>query len=748
MTNDKVDYATRNMLHVSRVTRHSLLIILSTFVVLATLYSITTPIFEGPDEIWHYAFADHLANGGGLPVFEVNQSATFLRNGAHPPLYYWLVAAVIAPIDRSDFPAQFHFNLASPKITPGGQSDRPNLFIHTAHEDFPFHNTTLAVHLARLISIVLGVITIVGVWKVARQLLPDRDRLAIAATALAAFVPQFVYGSATVNNDALAAAATTWTVFALARLMEERSARWSILSGVLLGVTLLSKIGMVAILPLPLIGLLVSNNHEVSKSPSYKKNLRVFVSSWLKSIQWKQIVVSGFIIYIAAFAIAGWWYVRNWNLYGDPLAWKQWQALTGVGRVPPSIGDFMHDMIGLFGTFWADFSLRVDHTWVWVFSLLTLIAVAGLIRRMIRHAWPSIDWRGLVIALVWFGLLLSSAVRYSFSINDIHGRLLYPALAAIGVVLVLGLSGWNEIIGRRLIFGAIGGLIVVNAIVPVGLIQLAYAPPVVAALPNGVTKTSIKFDDIKLIGYRLKNEQIKSGESVAVATYWQSGGPITEPLPILHGITSLATRGGIIDRIDYTLGTDAYPRWAWRPNEIVETDFLLRTESSGTYVANVLLGVRGESAQLITSSAGDSINLGQVVVKDNRTCDVDHVSEVPFGGSIKLIGYRVYQKTMIGLPSSVILCWQSIKPTAIDYTVFVHVIDNQGGLITSDAQPLNGNYPTSAWVADDQIEDSHPLPAVIDLVIKRVSVGLYRLDTGERLTIDGTNETEFVLTTP
>ena len=54
-----------------------------------------------------------------LPVFDATQPATFLRNGAHPPLYYALIAALIAPIDRSDFPAEYHFNLASPLITRG-----------------------------------------------------------------------------------------------------------------------------------------------------------------------------------------------------------------------------------------------------------------------------------------------------------------------------------------------------------------------------------------------------------------------------------------------------------------------------------------------------------------------------------------------------------------------------------------------------------------------------------------------------
>jgi hypothetical protein len=732
---------------VAWMSQHSLPLILIAFVALASIYSYVTPIFEGPDEIWHFAFADHLASGGGLPIFDINQPATFLRDGAHPPLYYWLVAAVIAPIDRSDFPDQFQFNLASPKITPGGQSDRPDLLIHTAREDFPYHMTTLAVHLARLISIALGVLTIIGVWKVAHQLLPDSARLAISATALVAFVPQFVYGLAMINNDALAAAAATWTLFALLQLMRDRSMRWAMISGALLGITLLSKIGMIAILPLPVLALLVEGTHRGGAEAQRNTKLGRLAAEWLKSRQWKKILINGAIIYIIAFAIAGWWYVRNWTLYADPLAWKQWQALTGLGRIPPTLGDFVGEMLGMFGTFWVDFSLRLDRVLWPIFGLLILVALLGLIRRAARHFWPLLNWPGVVIVSVWFSLLLAVGLRYALTVYDVHGRLFYPALAMIGVVLVLGLSGWKEIVGRRLIFGAIGGLFVFNWIVPFWIIQPAYAHPIVSALPVGVTQTSIGFGDVELIGYQLKNDRVESGDAIEVQTYWRSSASNSHATTALTGIVSLIQPDGtVIDHGDQVLGTDAYPSWAWQPNEIVATEFLIQAESNVTLAADVRLSVRGESAQLISSPAGAAIDLGRIVVKNDRACQIDQSVDAAFGGSIKLIGYKVEQSNVVGEPSRVILCWQSIKLTAIDYTVFVHVLDNQGGLITSDAQPLDGNYPTSAWAAGEQIEDSHPLPAVIDLVIKRVSVGLYRLDTGERLTINGSNATEFQLT--
>jgi 4-amino-4-deoxy-L-arabinose transferase-like glycosyltransferase len=731
MTTDPIDQALRTTPYASRFTQYSLFIILSVFVALALLYSIATPIFEGPDEIWHFTFANHLANGGDLPVFDATQPATALRDGAHPPLYYWLVAAVIAPIDRSDFPDQFHFNLASRLITPGGKSDQPNLLIHTAREDFPYRNATLAAHLGRLISIVLGVLTIIGVWKVAHVLLPDRDRLAIAATALAAFVPQFVYGSAMINNDALAAASAAWLLLALLRLMKEQSIRWLIISGLLLGIALLSKIGMIAILPLPAIALLLA---EINRSAAAVQR-KFQVTEWLKSVRWKKAIVNGLIIYGVALAVAGWWYLRNLNLYGDLLAWKEWQALTGVGRVPPSIGDFIHDMIGLFGLFWADFSLRVDRTWWWIFGLLGLAALGGYARRARRHDWPSIDWRGWWLALIWLGLLLVLLIRYSFAIYDIHGRGLYPALATIGVVLVVGLSGWGEIVGRRLIVGAIGGLVSINLIVPFSVINPAYAPPIVGSLPVGVTASSENFGDVQLLGYQIKGDRVQAGDSIEALTYWRL--TATRSISSAIGVLVLSdATGAVVEHADTTLGTDIYPSWAWRSNEIIETKFTLPVSVAESSLVNVNLSVQGVDR---------SFQAGRIVVTNPQPCQIDRAADVTFGGSIKLIGYQIDQSNVAGVPSRVVLCWQSIKPTPIDYTVFVHVTDARGAAFTSDAQPRNGIYPTSAWAVGDQIQDSHPLPAVVDLMIKQVSIGLYRLDTGERLTIDGTNETEFVI---
>jgi 4-amino-4-deoxy-L-arabinose transferase-like glycosyltransferase len=700
----------------ARVTRYSLLVIVVVFTALALVYSLAVPLFEGPDEIWHYAFADHLANGGGLPVFDAAQPATFLRNGAHPPLYYALIAALIAPIDRADFPAEYRFNLASPRITPGASGTSPNLLIHTGREDFPLRNAALAGHLARGVSIALGTLTILGVFYVARRLLRD-ERLALLATAFVAFIPQFVYGTALINNDVLAAASATWLLYALLRLMEDGRRRWATLSGILLGVTLLSKIGMIAVLPMPAVAV---GLYAIRKLQQATVKQRM---AWC--------VVRGAIIYSLAVLIAGWWYWRNVTLYGDPLMWREWQALTGTGRVPPTPSDFLRDMLGFFGLFWADFSLRVDRVLWPIFGAMVIAAGGGLIRRAIRRQWPALDWPGLLVALVWLGLLIATAVRYSFNIYDIHGRLLYPALATIGVMLALGLSGWPK---PRWVLGiTLAIMLSIAVLAPFVLIQPAYARPIVPALPEQAIRASARLGGLELIGYQVRPDRVRSGEPIEVLTYWRKA---AADAPSSTGVVALLSPGGqIVGRSEMLLGTDAYPSVAWQHNEIVSTRFRVSTQTERPTVAKV---------QLDAGDPAASIDLGRVAVWAARACETERMADVTFGGSIKLIGYRIEDSPAVGVPPRIVLCWQALKPVPDDYTVFVHV-PGEGGMITADAPPLNGNYPTSAWQPGDVIEDSHLLPAVSEVEMPRALVGLYRLGTGERLPIDGTGATEFEL---
>ena len=77
------------------------------------------------------------------------------------------------------------------------------------------------------------------------------------------------------------------------------------------------------------------------------------------------------------------------------------------------------------------------------------------------------------------------------------------------------------------------------------------------------------------------------------------------------------------------------------------------------------------------------------------------------------------------------LNWQVIQAPAADYTVFVHLLDSQGRLVTqNDQQPQGGFAPTRGWQAGSAMTDHHGLilPAELPAGEYVVQVGLYRSD--------------------
>ena len=47
------------------------------FAVLAAVYSVVTPAWETPDEIWHFGYAAYMRETGDLPVIGVTQNRVF-----------------------------------------------------------------------------------------------------------------------------------------------------------------------------------------------------------------------------------------------------------------------------------------------------------------------------------------------------------------------------------------------------------------------------------------------------------------------------------------------------------------------------------------------------------------------------------------------------------------------------------------------------------------------------------------------
>jgi 4-amino-4-deoxy-L-arabinose transferase-like glycosyltransferase len=193
---------------ISRTTHHAARLlniktILIAFLALGVTYSVVTPIFEASDELWHYPLVQWLSRGNPLPVQDAQRVGPWKQEASQPPLYYWLMGAATSWIDTSDMAQarQENPHVDNGIITPDGNR---NLVVHNfQREAFPWSGTVLAVHLARLLSVLMGAVTVWLTYRIALELFPDRPWLALGAAAVNAFTPMFIFISGAVNNDNL-----------------------------------------------------------------------------------------------------------------------------------------------------------------------------------------------------------------------------------------------------------------------------------------------------------------------------------------------------------------------------------------------------------------------------------------------------------------------------------------------------------------------------------------------------------------
>ena len=86
-------------------------------------------------------------------------------------------------------------------------------------------------------------ITIIATAATARQLFPDRPSVALLAAALIAFNPQFIYLSASVNNDSALIALAGCSLYLLARLWRgDRSRRLVLVLGAVVGLAVMASL--------------------------------------------------------------------------------------------------------------------------------------------------------------------------------------------------------------------------------------------------------------------------------------------------------------------------------------------------------------------------------------------------------------------------------------------------------------------------------------------------------------------------
>jgi hypothetical protein len=106
---------------------------------------------------------------------------------------------------------------------------------------------------------------------------------------------------------------------------------------------------------------------------------------------------------------------------------------------------------------------------------------------------------------------------------------------------------------------------------------------------------------------------------------------------------------------------------------------------------------------------------------------------------IRLEGYRLSQGEVSPGDTLVLtLYWQAEKPVEKHYTVFVHLQDANGNLVTQqDNPPARAMRPTNEWETNALIEDPYEVQIPGDAAVGQytLSAGMYDTTTVERLAV-------------
>jgi len=716
-------------------------VILVAFVLLAGTYSMVTPMFEAPDELHHYFYVKHLADGNPLPVQDPEREALWAQEGSQPPLYYALGALATCWIDTSDalsllWPNQ-HANLGNP-LQPGNK----NRVVHTEREAWPYRGMVLAVHVVRWLSVLMGAGTVYLTYRLACDLLPGRPGMPLAAAAVVACIPQFAFISGAVTNDNLIILLSTLALWLLLRALRGQARpRTFVFLGLTLGCAALTKLSGAGLLPLAGFILAVHALRERS---------------------WRAFLREGAIVFGLALLVAGWWYVRNWRLYGDPTGLNR--MLEIVGRRDPAANQLqlLSELEGLRISFWALFGWFNIPVSAWaykVFDGLTFLALVGLgigMARQPRGRWPSEVW-WLLLPSAWLAMLLAGLSRWTHLTPATQGRLLFPAISAVAILLVLGWSQWVPKSWRPTWWAMLlVPLFVFAALCPFLFIAPAYArPPLLTAeqVPPEARLASphyyrVRRNLIRLIGAEVSPDTVHPGDQVEVVLYWEPLRPIPWDLTLfIH----LLGRG-----MEHTGGLDTYPGWGtyptrlWEPGQVIEDRYLVSVRPDAAAPTRLLVDVgfyyepTGMSLDVVDEQGRKRLG----IVGEVRLVRIEppeylsqYAVDFELGGKVALRGYDLLQHSVqAGQTVTVTLYWQGLTPMEEDYTAFVHLVDVEENIVAQhDKQPLGGDWPTSAWQPGETVPDTYTLeiPAQTPAGTYQLRVGLYLLRDGRRLPVIG-----------
>jgi len=533
---------------------------------------------------------------------------------------------------------------------------------------------------------------IVWGWFLLRRLFDSR--VAWAAAALWALDPFHLTNSKVLHLDATLSILMLLSVLSLLLYLRRERKRHLLLSAVLGGLAILTKVSALFLFPFIALALLTARLRSISNSqcsiPNSQSPIRAFLI-WA--------ILAFFLIFLLWPAL----WVRPGECFNRVVREGILRHTGGTRDLPV----LYRGRLGRYDPgprFYLDVLLYRSTFLTLPFALVGL--AAGLRRRGDRRA---------VGLLTVFGG--SYFVQMSLGAWK-DGRYMLPVLLVLDLLAGYGLAWWvGRLTAGRLRRGLLlGGLIALQAALV--LVRHPYYGTHYNALLGGAQGAARVFPPADF------------GEGLDLAARYVDGLPGAEDLTVgtqflanemvaqyvRASVRDIAEVGNEVDvlvfGVQYTTRGRNFPRWGalWEATyKFREPEFVVSFD--------------GIPYAWVHRPGAEPV--------------LPHRTDIRLGESIRLVGYRLAQEEVSPGDSLLLtLYWRAESPVDRDYTVFVHLQEPGGGLVAQqDNPPVRGTRPTSGWEVGELVEDPYeiPLPADVPCGEYLLSTGLYDPATMERV---------------
>jgi hypothetical protein len=263
------------------------------------------------------------------------------------------------------------------------------------------------------------------------------------------------------------------------------------------------------------------------------------------------------------------------------------------------------------------------------------------------------------------------------------------------------------------------------------------ADPAAMQYPLHVSLSDEAGAAVELLGYDLETGDAGQGGTVLVRLYWRALRSLdTDYRPFVHWDSLTGTETWANSTLTMP-GSAPTSRWSG-DYYVIDAHYLDIPEDALPVVGNLVAGLfePATGARLQAPDGRDYVQLAQFRVTGDWPASENDApafdAAYRFGEAASLTGAAAQ---FDGEAVHVRLLWRADAPLSTDYTIFLHVLDAGGELVTTgDRPPLDGLYPTGLWATGQSIPDtaSIPLPAGAEGPFT-VAVGLYDPATVTRL---------------